>query len=584
MSDKPRRPISRLQVFYSGGAALTALLLYTRFLAPGLLPADPGEFQASVPLLGLAHPTGYPLYHLLGWVWVHLIPVADIPWRLNLFSAVAAALAVGGMAVLVTDVAARVYPWLTPDRHYLLGFVAALCLALLPTFWTQAIVAEVYALQALFTVALLYLALVKMAPRNRDSGGLDVSARGESPDSGPESRPGSGPGHSVSTRQDVAGAKSSPGPLFWMFLILGLALTHHVTTVLFIPALAIATWPHRSRLRHLRPWLALLLPLLLYAYIPLRAPHTPWLTVPLNPDQPLHLYAGGLAGFLDTLTGQRFQTSLLTVAEARSRLPAIWQVWQENVPLWATALALVGWVGLAWRRDWRTLAITLVAFLAQAGFMLFYGIGDVFVLFIPLYILAILWFALGLGLVAAIAQRYFLARLRALGEDPSKMRPILTPTLIIGLAVLWPYGAYSTHGGAIARSVTQRSTLAQRWWKIVRSPLPEGAVVVSNDRDEMTPALYVQWVAGERPDLIALYPLILPDPAWDHVVDVMDHALDSGRPVYTFKHMDPLRVRYDLTDVEPGLQRVASLSPPAQVLEVPLATASLWWATPWNLG
>ena len=77
------------------GLGVAALGLYLATLAPTLLGGDAGEFQFVPPLLGVAHPTGYPLYVLLGWVWTHLLPLGDVAWRMNLFSAVTAAAAVG---------------------------------------------------------------------------------------------------------------------------------------------------------------------------------------------------------------------------------------------------------------------------------------------------------------------------------------------------------------------------------------------------------------------------------------------------------------------------------------------------------
>ena len=46
--------------------------------APTVLPGDSGEFQFAAPLLGLAHPTGYPLYLILGKLWTVLVPWGDV--------------------------------------------------------------------------------------------------------------------------------------------------------------------------------------------------------------------------------------------------------------------------------------------------------------------------------------------------------------------------------------------------------------------------------------------------------------------------------------------------------------------------
>src|SRR5213593_112847 len=75
------------------GATLVAFCLYAATLLPGIGSGDTAEFQRVAPTLDVAHPTGYPLYTLLGWLWSHL-PLGGTPaWRMNLFSAVASALA-----------------------------------------------------------------------------------------------------------------------------------------------------------------------------------------------------------------------------------------------------------------------------------------------------------------------------------------------------------------------------------------------------------------------------------------------------------------------------------------------------------
>src|SRR3990172_3816345 len=71
---------------------LSFLALYIFTLSPDILPADSGEFQVVVPLLGVAHPPGFALYTLLGRVFIALIPIGTPAHRPNLFSAFTGAL------------------------------------------------------------------------------------------------------------------------------------------------------------------------------------------------------------------------------------------------------------------------------------------------------------------------------------------------------------------------------------------------------------------------------------------------------------------------------------------------------------
>jgi Protein O-mannosyl-transferase TMEM260-like len=85
-------------------AAAIALLLVIPTLAPGVIQGaagDSAEFQTVAWVLGTAHPTGYPSYVVLGFLFDHLVPIGDPAFRLNLLSAILGAGAVAGTAAVV---------------------------------------------------------------------------------------------------------------------------------------------------------------------------------------------------------------------------------------------------------------------------------------------------------------------------------------------------------------------------------------------------------------------------------------------------------------------------------------------------
>ncbi len=57
---------------------------------PPCLPADNGEFQLVAWKLGIAHPPGYPLYTMVGWLFSRFF--ASPAFALNLLSAILAAI------------------------------------------------------------------------------------------------------------------------------------------------------------------------------------------------------------------------------------------------------------------------------------------------------------------------------------------------------------------------------------------------------------------------------------------------------------------------------------------------------------
>ncbi len=230
-----------------------AFCLYALTGAPGLTwanyGADGGDLLAAAVVNGAPHPTGYPLYTLLLQGWLALLgwlaPGADLAWRGNLFSGLAAAVSVGVTAYAAQGLAPSGFP-----RPWA-GLLSGLGWAVAPLLWGQALITEVYALHAVLFTSL---------------GSLLLAAR-------------------LPTRTR----------LLALGLVLGLGMAHHLTILLLIPALFywLLTDPERP-LGGVQGWLLLglgALPgLLLYARLPLAAAAAP--PPPVNWGYPVDL--GGL--------------------------------------------------------------------------------------------------------------------------------------------------------------------------------------------------------------------------------------------------------------------------------------------------
>ena len=83
--------MKRTDTLIAAGLFLGSLVLYIRTLAPSLLFGDSAEFQTIAHTLGIGHPTGYPVYVLLARLFT-LLPIGEVAYRVNLFSAFCAAL------------------------------------------------------------------------------------------------------------------------------------------------------------------------------------------------------------------------------------------------------------------------------------------------------------------------------------------------------------------------------------------------------------------------------------------------------------------------------------------------------------
>ncbi|GAB4536809.1 MAG: hypothetical protein Kow0063_22780 [Anaerolineae bacterium] len=560
-----------------------SFVLYLITLAPSVLLADGGEFQFVPYILGIAHPTGYPLYLLLGWAWSHLLPIGDVAYRMNLFSAFWAAWAVGLSYLVALRFVQAGASGVDPIAARLSAVVAAMTFAVGQTFWSQALIAEVYSFNAFF-VALILLFLFWLAECLTGEAGCRA-----------DPAPGRGPISRLAFRSLVLAA------------VFGLSLTHHQTVLLLLPGLLVYLWlarrssrPPQSSLQsdvvtgrlaapETRPLglfaprsllrragfalalaVAVVLPLALYLYLPWRAPHTPYTTIRLSDSQTLTLYENTWRGFVNHVTARVFSPYLGAPASGLERAPMVWGLLRDQFGLAGIGLALVGLGRLIAGRRWPLLALSGLGFGAVVAFNLVYFIGDVHVLFIPAYLFVSLW--LGLG-VASVAQGVARGLVRWKGSEVTYsdfgqqgyQRLLagvsrLAAQIVTLLALALPVALLIAHFPLVNQS---GNIQAQAMWQpILSQPIPEGTVLLTNDRDEMMPLWYYQYVDGLRPDLLGLFPLIVTEPAYATLGGLVDQALSSQRPVYLIKPMPGLEVKVQM-EPDPALPSLVRVIAPA---------------------
>ncbi len=344
--------IARRDWFLAAALGSLSLALYVRTLAPWVLPGDSGEFQVLAYQLGLAHCPGYPIYLLLAKAFT-LLPVGDIAYRVNLFSAFMAALAVAGVYL-----AARLLP-----VGRLAATFGALALAVGFTFWSHALIAEVYTAAGAFTIWIWVCVLGW-----------------------------------IKSGQKVL--------LFFGGMLGGLSLGVHTTVVVFAPAVLLVLWLHRAeRPGFWRPaWTGALTGLLLWVGI--------FLAIDWN-NAPANIFNGAYATARSAwdLSQEQIENPLVrfwflaTAQQWRSALHfGLWQTFGKlgeylfNLPkefsLPTIALAVWGLAGLIRRQ--KRLAALLGAALALHWLVSFnYQIGDIYVFYLPGYVLLALLAASG---------------------------------------------------------------------------------------------------------------------------------------------------------------------------------------------
>ena len=126
---------------------------------------DCGELAAAASTLGIPHPTGYPLFTLLGWVVVHFPwgpeEIVRLNWMAAFFCALGSALSYRLVLTLLNGPGGRSKEKGTQNNPSSLmraaAAGAALTLAFSETYWSQAVSVEVYSLHVLLLVVVLFV-------------------------------------------------------------------------------------------------------------------------------------------------------------------------------------------------------------------------------------------------------------------------------------------------------------------------------------------------------------------------------------------------------------------------------------------
>lgn len=251
-------------------------IIYLFTLAPSVLQIDSGELAAVQATLGIAHPTGYPLFTIIGYIF-SLIPLPFTKiYQLNLLAALFSSTGIGIFvytAKLLLDNLSllslakiknetkkkgkkkkknvekkkedKVEMVLTETIKYIISIAGGLILAFSETFWLQSTSVEVYSLHILLmNILILYL---------------------------------------VKAFLHVEKEKEKINLKYWLIFsaFLALGFTNHMTTLLIIPGVAYLFFAKNKfskiGLNKILIMLALFFPILIivYSYLPIRAAQNP---------------------------------------------------------------------------------------------------------------------------------------------------------------------------------------------------------------------------------------------------------------------------------------------------------------------
>jgi len=436
--------------------AFAALAVYLRTLAPSVDFIDAGELGADAWTLGVAHPTGYPLFTLLGWLCAHFPISAEPIVRLNMMAAFFSSLGVLIFFHVVRFVIRRFFKVTTGTFEGLsiaASAGASLLLAFSETYWSQGVAVEVYSLHVLLMSIVLFSFLR-----------ANLGRVGGEP-----------------TREDTL-LRSSTGWWLLFAFSLGLSFTNHMTTILLAPGFLYLYfvqqgWNRNSWMRIGRMALPFLLGLSVYLYLPVRAARAPL----LNWGNPVTLER-----FLWHISGKQFRVWIFSSTEAAGRqlsyfmnsLPA------EHAYV-GLALAVIGAVAL-WRRSRRAAIFTFILFVTCVGYSINYDIHDIDSYFLLAYTMIALWAGCGLfALGTWLLQRF--------SWKPAVAMVVLLLISLVPLAV--HYRASDESSNYLVEDYTQN----------VFASLQPNALVLSFQWDYWLSASYYEQLVKEvRPDVIVI--------------------------------------------------------------------------------
>ncbi len=470
---------------------------------PGLMPDvgnwDTAEFQTVLPLLGTAHPTGYPTYVILGWaINLLLMPLGEPAFRMNVLSLLSVALAGAVTVHLVTRLTGRLA----------IGIAAGLGVALTPSAWRLATHADPHTLH-LALVAILFLLLVRWEQARR-----------------------SGAQTSTADRWLVAAS-----------VVFGLSVGNHsLTLLLALPVGLFVLSVEPGILRRPRFVAACVLALSativgVYLELPLRA----------GPFRAPLVYAGPdtWEGFWYVALGEQFRGSIVDpFGHISSKIAALGQLTATQFGLLAPLIP----VGLlaTLLRNWRYALLTGSAMLITLVFNASYSNADIGRYYLGPIFWAWTWLAILAGTLADQGRLPVLTvqrpRFAVLAGALSTV--VVAGMLLVPTAIDAPLRA--------RQADLSHDTGARQWVDAVLTEVAPDAVIVSW-WSTSTVLWYAQLIDHRRPDVTVIDDRTRLDLDYGGATDVIARFLGQ-RPVYVIRANDRdlglVRALYDLAPLD----------------------------------
>ncbi len=137
---------------------LAIFIIYILFLPPNITTGDCGELITASYLLGLAHPSGYPLYLILMKLFITILPIGSIPFKCSLFTAIFSVISLYFVYLILTEIT---------DEKSNLSLFAIISIAFSYSYFNQSLLVKFYTLNLFIILTLIYLSLKLIKSYNR---------------------------------------------------------------------------------------------------------------------------------------------------------------------------------------------------------------------------------------------------------------------------------------------------------------------------------------------------------------------------------------------------------------------------------
>lgn len=420
---------------------LIPLFVYILTLAPDVYFTDSGELASVATSLGIAHPTGYPLFTLIGYLWSNLLPWSPI-FNLNLMAAFATAASslflFLSLDLLFTNfnLKTKVVRRVSELNNLLLALFISTGYSFALTTWQQATSVEVYSLQLLIINAFIFTI---------------ISA--------------------------YYSAKKSDIYLILSGFLLGLGFANHLTSFMLIPAGLIIfysktkTMNAQSRYKLLLYIVgATLLGVLLYLYLPIRSSQLPlfnWGEVHRSFDK-----------FIYHVTGAQYQVWMFSdSAASKENLKLFFELIPSQIT-WIGILFLIYGFYVVFRGN-KTLFFTLVSTaILCVVYSMNYSIHDIDSYFVTAYV--VLFIIVGLAAKQLINYQVNLVYLFAF------------------IPIFNLFVNYETNDLSDDQTVSE-------YYRLVMQSAEKDAIIVSAQWDFWVSAFwYKNKIEGERKDILLI--------------------------------------------------------------------------------